>query len=256
MSAGLDFGRQVCYGQCCLQRAQLLRICLQTLGGKGSVAVVKGRLLEVVRSAWRIIKAHRKAYLAVNVGYYGLVAAGMLYVALVDPSLQEQLIGGVQAALTEGSLEMVGSAYLSGNVVIAALVTFLVNLFAGSVLYLTLPSLVVPFAAIPLGAYRALLWGLLLAPTTMELALVMIPHSLTLILEGQAYVLAAFAAYLQGMAFLRPQMMGLTSHREGYVAGLKMTGRVYVLVILVLAVAAVYEAIEVMAMVQLASGLG
>jgi hypothetical protein len=116
--------------------------------------------------------------------------------------------------------------------------------------------LVVPFAAIPLGAYRALLWGLLMAPTTTELALVMIPHSLTLVLEGQAYVLAVFAAYLHGMAFLRPHTVGLASHREGYLAGLKMTGRVYVLVILVLAAAAVYEAVEVVAMVQLASGLG
>jgi hypothetical protein len=193
---------------------------------------------------------------AINVAYYGLVAASMMYVAVIDPSLQEQLMAGVQAALTEGGLKTVGDVYLGGNVLAAAAVTFVVNFFAGSLLYITLPSLVVPFVGLPLGAYRALLWGLLLAPTTTELALVMIPHSLTLVLEGQAYVLAMFAAYLQGTAFLRPRTMGLGSHREGYVAGLRMTARVYVLVWIVLAAAALYEAVEVIAMVQLASGGG
>jgi hypothetical protein len=188
----------------------------------------------VLRGSWRLVMDHRRAYVVLNVGYYGLVALAMLYVALVDPSLQERLMSDVQASLTEGSLEMVGGIYLSGNVVGAALLTFLINL----------------------AAYRALLWGSLLAPTTAELALVMIPHSLTLVLEGQSYVLAVFAAYLHGMAFLRPRSMGLASHREGYLAGLRMTGRVYVLVILVLAAAAVYEAIEVVAMVRLARALG
>jgi hypothetical protein len=209
--------------------------------------------VEAVRSACRLIVTYRRAYVTINLVYYGLVAAAMLYVAVVDPSLQEQLLGEVQAALTEGSLELVGGAYLGGNVVLAAILTFLVNLFAGSILYITIPSLVVPFAGLPLGAYRALLWGLLLAPTTTELALVMIPHSLTLILEGQGYILAIFAAYLHGSAFLRPHTLGLPSRRAGYVAGLKMVGRVYVLVILVLAAAALYEAVEVVAMVRLAS---
>lgn len=213
-------------------------------------------MLAVVRSAWHLVKTHRKAYVAINVAYYGLVAASMLYVAVIDPSHQERLLADVQTALTEGTLEMVAGVYLGGNVVAAALLTFLVNLLAGSLLYLTLPSLVVPFVGIPLGAYRALLWGLLMAPTTTELALVMIPHSVTLILEGQGYVLAVFAVYVQGMAFLRPRTMGLESHREGYVAGLRMTARVYVLVILALAAAALYEAVEVIAMVQLASGGG
>ena len=210
----------------------------------------------VFRSAWQVVRDFRRAYLALNVMYYVLVVLAMIYVALVNPALQEQLMGDVEQALTEGPLATVGAAYLGGNVVAAAILTFLVNLFAGSVLYVTLPSLIVPFAGIPLGAYRAVLWGLLLAPTTRELALVMIPHSLTLLLEGQAYVLAIFAAYVHGLAFLWPRSVGLSSHREGYVAGLKMAARVYMLVVILLAAAAVYEALEVVAMVRLGSGLG
>jgi len=210
----------------------------------------------VFRSAWQLVRDHSRAYLALNVMYYGLVGLAMMYVALINPSLQQQLLGDVEQALTEGPLATVGGAYLGGNVVVAAILTFLVNLFAGSVLYVTLPSLIVPFAGIPLGAYRAVLWGLLLAPTTRELALVMIPHSVTLLLEGQAYILAIFAAYVHGLAFLRPRSVGLSSHREGYVAGLKMAARVYVVVVIILAAAAVYEALEVVAMVRLGSGLG
>jgi hypothetical protein len=209
----------------------------------------------MVRSAWQVVRDHRRAYLTLNAMYYGLVGLAMVYVALFDPSLQGQLLADVKQALSQGTLAMVGGAYLGGNLVVTATLTFLVNLFAGSVLYVTLPSLIVPFAGIPLGAYRAVLWGLVLAPTTRELALVMIPHSVTLLLEGQAYVLAIFAAYMHGLAFLRPEAVGLSRHREGYAAGLKTLARVYLLVVIVLAAAAAYEAVEVVTMMRLGAAV-
>jgi hypothetical protein len=211
------------------------------------------RFRGLLRSACQIVNRYRTAYVAINCGYYGLVLVAMLYVALVNPALQEQLLSDVQSALTEGPLATVGGLYLGGNVVAAALLTFLVNLLVGAILTITVPSLIVPFAGIALGVYRAVLWGLLLAPTTRELALVMIPHSLTLILEGQGYILALLASYVHGMAFLRPQSVGVVGHRQGYLNGAKLTGRLYVLVVIVLAVAAVYEAVEVIAMVWLGS---
>ena len=212
--------------------------------------------MDVLRSSWQIVREHRRAYVVLNVVYYGLVALSMIYVAFVNPALQEQMLADVGAAFTEGLLETVGGAYLGGNVLAAAVLTFLVNLLMGSLLFITLPSLIIPFAGLLLGVYRAVLWGLLLAPTSAELALVMIPHSLVLVLEGQAYVLAMFAVYVHGQAFLRPASVGLTSHLQGYVAGLKLSARLYLLVVIVLAVAAIYEALEVILMVSLASGAG
>lgn len=209
--------------------------------------------MSVVRGAWGIVRAHRRVYILLNAAYYGLVALSMVYVAVINPAVQEQLLGEVQSALTEGPLSTVGSVYLGGNLVGAAVLTFLVNLLVGAVLTITLPSLIVPFAGIAMGAYRAVAWGLLLAPTTSQLALVMIPHSLTLLLEGQGYILASLASYVHGMAFLRPQSVGVAGHRQGYLEGAKRTGRLYVLVAIVLAVAAVYEAAEVIAMVWLGS---
>ena len=212
--------------------------------------------MNVLRSSLQIVREHSRPYVILNVMYYGLVALGMLYVAFINPALQEQLLAATEVALTEGPLETVAGAYMGGNVLAAVLLTFVVNLLVGSLLFITVPSLVIPFAGVLLGFYRAVLWGFLLAPTNAELALVMIPHSLVLLLEGQGYILAMFAAYVHGKAFLRPVSAGLTSHLRGYVAGLKLSARLYSLVITVLAVAAIYEALEVILMVRVASGLG
>ena len=79
----------------------------------------------------------------------------------------------------------------------------------------------------------------------------MLPHLITLILEGQAYILALFAIYLQGRAFLWPKSVGLKTYKQGYVERIKRTGRMYILVILTLAIAAVYEVIEVILLARL-----
>lgn len=204
--------------------------------------------------AWRIVSDYRRPYLILNATYYGLVVLAMTYVAVVDPALQEHLLSDVEGAFAEGPLAAVGGAYLGGKVIAAAVLTFVVNLSVGSLLFITLPSLIVPFSGLLLGAYRAALWGLILAPTNTQLAWLMIPHSLTLLLEGQAYILTMLAVYVQGKAFLWPDSVGVASHLQGYVTGLRLSARLYLLVVLVLAVAAIYEALEVTIMVRLASG--
>jgi hypothetical protein len=59
------------------------------------------------------------------------------------------------------------------------------------------------------------------------------------------------ATYVHGRAFLWPRTVGAESHRQGYLEGLKRTARLYVLVIVLLAVAAIYEALEVILLVPL-----
>jgi hypothetical protein len=212
--------------------------------------------MRMLHSSWRIVREHRWAYIVLNGTYYGLVIFGMMYVAFLNPALQEQLLTEMGGSFVEGPLASVGSAYLGGNVLAAAVLTFVVNLLGGGLLVITLPSLVIPFIGLAIGCWRAVLWGLALAPTSAEIALVMIPHSVVLLLEGQAYILVMLAVYVHGMAFLRPHSVGLTSHGRGYVAGLRSSARLYLLVIVVLAVAAIYEALEVILMVRLASGVG
>ncbi len=203
----------------------------------------------LLKSAWGLVQENRRAYIVINIVYYGLVAICMVYVAF-NQELQEELMNLVGAGFMTGPLSFVGQAYLNAQVFTAILATFFVNLFVGSFGTITLPSLIIPFSGFLIGIYRAVLWGLLLSPANPDMRLIMIPHSLTLIIEGQAYILTLLAAYIQGRAFLLPKSVGLESRARGYLEGLKRTGKLYLLVILTLAIAAIYEVIEVVIMVK------
>jgi len=207
--------------------------------------------MRVIRSTLESIKESRRAYVVLNLVYYGLVVCAMGYV-FFNPSLQQMLLQAVGTAFTEGPLSAVGGAYVGGQVWLAMVLTFVVNLVMGSLAYITLPSLVIPFSGVVLGGCRAILWGLVLSPTASTgMSLAMIPHSLTLILEGQAYILAMLAAYIHGRAFLWPHTVGEADHGRGYVIGLKRSLRLYWAVVILLAVAAIYEALEVILIMPL-----
>jgi hypothetical protein len=203
-----------------------------------------------IQSAWALVQGYKRAYIVINVVYYGLVIIFMIIAAFNQP-LQEELLKSIGASFMSGPLSAVGNAYLNAEVLKAIGLTFLVNLVLGTFLEITLPSLIIPFLGFLLGIYRAVLWGLILSPAYPALRIPMIPHSITLLIEGQGYILALFAVYLQGRAFLWPKSVGLETHRQGYVEGLKRTGKLYILVILTLAAAAVYEVIEVVLIAKL-----
>ena len=209
--------------------------------------------MKLIREAWGIVRENRKVYIAINAVYYGLVVVCMVVVAFNQP-LQDQLLESVGEAFTGGWLSAVGSAYSNAEVLRAILLTFLVNLVLGSFLEITVPSAIIPFSGLLVGILRAVLWGLILSPANPDLRLAMIPHSITLLLEGQAYILVMLATYVQGRAFLWPKTAGVEGHGRGYLQGLKQTGKLYILVVLTLAAAAIYEVIEVVLMIQLSGG--
>jgi hypothetical protein len=202
-----------------------------------------------IKSAWALVQENRRAYIVLNIIYYALVVIFMVY-AVFNQELQRSLLEAVGASFMTGPLSVVGQSYLNAQVFKAILATFVVNLFVGSLGSITLPSLVIPFSGMLVGIYRAVLWGLILSPANPDLRLAMIPHSLTLVLEGQAYILTMLAAYVQGRAFLWPRTVGVEGHGQGYLEGLKRTGKLYGLVILTLLVAAIYEVIEVVIMIK------
>jgi len=197
-----------------------------------------------VKEAFGLIHQHRAAYLAANFGFYGLMILGFA-LAFAYPDLQRQLIGTILQGFESGPLSIARDAYLSGNVPAAALITFLVNTVLGAFVALTIPSLLIPFAGFGIGVYRALFLGIALAPTTPEMAMAMIPHSLTILLEGQGYVLAMFGSYLLWARALRSRHYGYPDFKAGYWSGLKANARLYLLIVIILAVAAVYEALEI-----------
>jgi len=206
------------------------------------------RASQVLGHATSIMRGYRRTYIALNLAYYGTVAVAMVFVAF-HPFIQQALIESVALSFSEGPLASVAEAYTGGNVFEAGLLTFAVNFFAGTVVVLFVPSLLIPFGGVGIGLVRATLWGLLLAPTTRELQLAMIPHAVTLLLEGQGYILAMFATWVHGHALIKPGSVGATSHLQGWAKGLARSLWLYVLVAITLAIAAVYEAIEVILIV-------
>jgi len=202
--------------------------------------------MDSIRKALGVIRANRKPYFAINGVYYGLVLCGML-VSSLFPAVQRLLMANIRASFESGLFSAVVKAYQSGNVPLAALLTFAINSALGAFAVITLPSIVIPFAGCAAGFIRATTWGLMLSPTNPRLLLAMLPHSIVLLLEGQAYVLAAFGCYLWGKWFLRPGGAGFATRADGYRAGFRANVQLYALILPLLAVSAVYEAVEVIA---------
>ena len=149
------------------------------------------------------LREHRRAWVGMNILYFGTVALGMLAV-LVYPALQQSLLQGVgQAFSPTGTLGPLVQAYTEGRLGMAMVLTFLVNLVLGSLLVLSLPSLVIPFAGILMGVFRAWLWGVLFSPFGGEWDLGLLPHALTVLLEGEAYVVAMLGVWLWWWPVLR-----------------------------------------------------
>lgn len=190
------------------------------------------------------IRAHWPAYVFLNAGFYGLIGAGFAY-AFANPEIQQQLMQSVVRSFSAGPLSYARDAYLSGNVASAAVITFAVNTFLGSFATLTLPSLLIPFWGSMFGLLRGLVLGVTLAPSTPELARAMIPHSLVIILEGQGYVLAMFGVHVLWSSAFGGISRGFSGIASGYVAGLRANLSIYVLIVTLLAVAAIYEAFEI-----------
>jgi len=209
----------------------------------------KESMMRFLSHSRRIVRAHWSAYITINHAYYSLVQTGMGY-SLIRPLTQQQLMATVGEALAStGLLTTVAGAYLGQHFPLAVILTLTINLGAGAFLVITLPSCVIPFFGLVVGGCRALLWGLLLAPQG-PLAGPMVPHSLTLLLEGQGYVLAMLGTWISGLATLRPRTFGLESHWRGYILGVKETVRLYPLIALALSLAALYEAFEVIYIVS------
>ncbi len=83
--------------------------------------------MRAIRSTLASIREFRRAYVVLNLVYYGLVVCAMIYVSF-NPSLQQMLLEAVGTAFTEGPLSAVGGAYVGGQVWLAMALTFVVNL--------------------------------------------------------------------------------------------------------------------------------
>lgn len=186
--------------------------------------------------ALRTVRDNLGAYLVVNAVMYGLSIAGFV-TALLFPELNAAQVASLQA---DGTADLVLS--LLGNVWLFVLVILGVTTVTVGALSILLPSMIVPFAGIAVFAYRAFDIGLTLAPADRTGWVVLVPHSLTYLIEFQAYVLLVLGAHLLGRSWLRPASVGAPNRRAGYVSGLRQIGRLSLPALVLFVVGAVYEA--------------
>jgi len=203
--------------------------------------------MKLVNDIREIFAKDKKLFLLTNAYYFGLVILGAL-IALAFPQAQRYMLDMAQIGLSSGPLSGIGSAYTSGNVLYAAAVTFVTNLFLGTIVEITIPSLIVPIWAPIMGLIRALMWGIMLivpVPGVLPWNTV-VPHYLTILLEGEAYVVAIFACLRQVKVLFKLGSLPKGQRLKAYLTAIADNIKLLAVVALLLAVAALYEAWEVM----------
>lgn len=184
----------------------------------------------------RILGDNAGVYLAANAATYGVFLIGF-GLGLAFPRLSRAQHARLE---DDGTADLVRS--LIADPWLFALTILAVNVMKMGALTIVAPSLIVPFSGIALFAYWDLTTGMTLVPANDIGWVALIPHSLTLIVELQAYLLLLVGVYLLGNYVIRPRTVGADSHRQGYLRGLRDLGWLALPALALLVLGAVYEA--------------
>ena len=192
--------------------------------------------MRILRRPLQIIRADLRTYIVLNVLTYGILLIGFA-VGMLFPALTADRVGALE---NDGTAELVRNL-LSTPWLFAATILG-VNVVSIGLLHILLPSLVLPFAGLALFGIWTATTGVTLVPTSDIAWVAMIPHSLTVLIEFQAYIVLAFGAYLLGRAWLRPKTVDAVNRRQAYVRGLQRIGWLAIPAMILLVVGAIYEA--------------
>ena len=200
--------------------------------------------------ALQTICDYKYLFFLLHLASFGLGLLFMVFVYfLPELNFFLGLVVGAEVTSGSGPLALAGKAYMSQNILLAAAITFGINFSIGSLLTITIPSIIVPGSGILMVLFRSVMWGLILSPCYTTFSQMMLPHSITLLLEGEAYILAAFFGLLMLIFLFRK------SHGENlaqrYKNALIVNIQGIILTAIVLAIAALYEAVEVILMIKM-----
>lgn len=188
------------------------------------------------RRPFRIVRENLRVYLLLNAAAYGLAVLGFA-IGLLFPDLVAAEAAGLEE---DGTGELV--RWLFDTPPLFALTILGVNLFRLSALTIVLPSLVVPFAGLAFFGYWAVTTGITIVPSSGTGWVALIPHSLTLLIELQAYILFLLGAFLLGKYWLFPRTAQAQNRRQGYLRGLRELGLLALPALVLLVIGAVWEA--------------
>ena len=199
--------------------------------------------MRVLRTPLQIIRSDLRAYLALNAVAYGLLLLGMA-LGLLFPELNAATTGAMD---DNGDTDLVVSL-LSSPWLFAATI-FAVNIGRIALASTLLPSLVVPFLGIGIFAVFAVRTGMVITPVDHATSMALIPHSLTVVIEFQAYVLLLLGAFILGRSWLRPATISAATRRQGYVRGLRSIGWLALPALALLVIGAIYESFSLIYLV-------
>lgn len=194
--------------------------------------------MRILRRPLQIIRADLRTYVVLNVVTYGLLVIGFV-AGLLFPALTADRVDALE---NDGTADLVRNL-LSTPWLFAATILG-VNVVSVGLLRILLPSLVLPFAGLVLFWVWAAITGVTLVPTSDIGWVAMIPHSLTVLIEFQAYIVLAFGAYLLGRAWLRPKTVDAVNRRQAYLRGLQRIGWLSIPTMILLVIGAIYEALS------------
>jgi len=161
-----------------------------------------------------------------NMLYFGSLFVAALMTGQQNRLLNEWMVG-------ESSEEV-------NNVVIMFVDIFLFNLAVSGFLLLTVTGLFLFPLPVGMLVFRAALWGSLLSQLPTHVFLATFP---TLLLEGEAYIIAGVAGINLGLSWLKPNWLSKngSSRRDALEQAVRECGYLYVLVTTLLLAAAIAE---------------
>jgi len=178
-------------------------------------------------------------WLGFHIGFYAVFFGAMIQ-GLSEPLMALRLMDYATGMFSEGDLKYIGDAYSSRNVWRAAFATFQNN-YVLQTLVLTFLISIPPLA---LGVLKNLgsfaLVGYIMTPAWVGTAGGYTFHSITMILELEAYILACFAVTVWPIRIFRAVRTG--APKGELIAGIAVLVSAVVATGIILALAALYEA--------------
>ncbi|HEX7352131.1 hypothetical protein [Brachybacterium sp.] len=205
-------------------------------GMKRPFPIAQENPVNLVRRPMQILRDNPRAYLIANLVMYGIVLVGF-GIGVAFPELAAARATTMEE---DGTADLVQRVFLNPWLFAATILG--VNVITVGLLSIVLPSLVIPFAGLAIFGCRAVVIGVTLAPTDDATWIAMIPHSLTVVIEFQAYILLSLGVHVLGRAWISPSSVGEELHRRGYLQGLKQLGWLALAALALLIIGALYEA--------------
>jgi uncharacterized membrane protein SpoIIM required for sporulation len=199
-----------------------------------------GIMSQTVEAAKRM----RKLLLLVALLYVGSYLAGWYLISIKSQVALDlaQLVSG--AVLSESPFTTILQSLSAGDLVQAILITFLLNLSTGAFLSTTLPGIIPLIGAlgtVTITLFRGFIIGVTYPAVLASSAAGFVLGMGTMILELGAYVFSGAAGINIALAPIMPKRYGAQSRWVTFKMAWKDAARIYVIVIILLALGAIWE---------------